>query len=175
MMDFASKVQIKSILVLDLDGTKIIGRDYDELIGSSKQYQKKLFVNTKTHRVKDEILMIDHTLVVHQFITDLHFYVIGNRNENPLLLDSVLECLVEVVGSLTNKNIDRQQVLNNMAKIILALDEICGDGLILETDSKLVLQRVCLKDDAGAGEQTMAQKLQSATEQFKFSWIRSYS
>lgn len=163
---------LKSILILDLDGTLIIDRNFDEHIGSRK-FQRKLFANTKTHRVKDEILMIDNTLVVHQFITDLHFYVIGNKNENPLILDSVLDCLVEVATSLTNKNIERQQVLNNIAKMILAFDEICDNGLILETDSNLVLQRVNLKEDLT--EQTMAQKLQSATEQFKFPWIRSYS
>lgn len=162
---------LKSILILDLDGNKILSRTFDETI-NTKKYERKLFVSTKTHRVKDEILVIDNTLVSHQFIIDLHFYVIGNKNENPLILSSVLDCLVEVITSLTSKNVERQSILGNLSKIILALDEICENGLILETDSNLVLQRVCLKDDVT--EQTMAQKLQNATEQLKFPWIRLY-
>lgn len=161
---------LKAILILDIDGSKILARFFDEAT-NTKQYVKKLFLNTKTHRTKDEILMIDSTIVVHRFVTDLHFYVIGARNENPLILDACLNCLVEVISSLSNKNLERQILFEHLDQAILALDEICDSGMILETDSNLVLQRVCLKDDAM--EQTMAQKLQSATEQFKFPWIRS--
>ena len=164
---------IKAVLILDLDGNKVLGRTYDKQL-ESKKFEKKLFLSTKTHRIKNELLVLDQTLVCHKFVTDLHFYVIGNKHENPLILESVLSCLVEVATTLCPKELERQALVDQLTQTILAMDEICDDGVVLETDSNLVLQRVSLKDDVS--EQTMAQRLQSATEQFKLtSWIRSYN
>lgn len=167
-MDITST--LKAVVMLDSDGQRILASHFTEQT-NSKQFERKLFVKTKSLRIKDEILVIDDFLVIHRFVTSIHFYVIGSKDENPLMLDAVLNCLVEVVTSLSNKVVERQSVMDNLSQVILAMDEICDNGLVLETDSNLVLQRICLKDDMA--EQSMAQKIQSATEQFKFPWIRS--
>lgn len=148
-----------------------MARVFDDNI-CTKAYEKKLFMNTKLQKIKDEIMIIDDTLVVHRFVTDLHFYVVGHNNENPLLLDSVLKCLVESVTELCHpKSLEKQFLMDHVSKLILIMDEICDNGVILETDPNLVIQRVGLR--AEMGEQTMAQKLQSASESLKFSWMRS--
>lgn len=162
---------LKAIITLDADGKRLATRYFDEKT-STRQFERKLFVRTKSSRVKDDILMLDGFLILHRFITDVHIYIVGRKSENPLILDSVLRCLAETVTTLLNKNVERQAFLNHLAEIILAIDEICDNGMVIETDSNLVLQRISLKDDLS--EQTMAQKLaQSATEQFRTIWSRS--
>lgn len=163
---------LKGVIIQDLEGFVAFAKIFDDVV-SSKQYERKLFSKTRTNKIKDEILVLDGTLVAHKFINEFHFYVIGPRNECPLILESVLECIIEVITSLLNKTFDKLTFQKKLSQIVLAFDEICENGMILETDSNLVLQRVCLKDDVA--EQTITQKLQSATEQFKFPWIRSYS
>lgn len=162
---------LKAIVMLDSDGKRNLARYFDSNL-MTRQFERKLFVKTKMNRTKDEILVIDGLLLMHKFVCDNHIYVIANRGENPMLLDAVLNCLVDVVTALMGKIGERQSSKSNhLSQLILALDEICDEGLILEIDSNLVLQRVLLKDDTA--EQTMAQKIQSATEHIKFPWIRS--
>lgn len=162
---------IIAVLIQDIDGLRCSARIFDENI-CTKAYEKKLYVNTKLQKIKDEIMVIDDTLVVHKFVTDLHFYVVGHIGENPMVLDSVLRCLVESATELCQpKSLDKQSLMDHLSKLILMLDEICDNGVVLETDSNLVIQRVGLRADVG--EQTMAQKLQSASESLKFSWMRS--
>lgn len=161
---------LKAIVILDADGSRLLSRSFDGK-SSSSQFERKLFIKTKSRKIKDDVLVLDNFLIVHRFVTDLHLYVIGNKNENPLVLDSFLNCLVEVIMTLLNKNAERQSIFDHLTQIVIALDEMCDNGLILETDSNLVLQRVTLKDDIV--EQSMARKLQSATEHIKFPWIRS--
>lgn len=162
---------LKAIIILDGEGRKTLSKCFDSQT-NTVQFEKKLFVKTKNHRTKDEILIIDNLLVVHRFIVGVHLYVVGNRGENPLILDSVMVCLAEVVSTLLNsKNVEPKSIYDNLTQVILALDEICEGGLILELDPNLVLQRAIMKDDSV--EQSMAQKLQSATEHIKFPWIRS--
>lgn len=163
---------LKGAIIYDLEGNRMFSKIFDESI-DDKQYEKTLLAKTRKQRIKDEILILDNTLVVHKFVNELHFYIVGCKGENPLVLDSVLECLVDVITSLLNKSVERHSFQKKLAQIVLAFDEICDNGMIIEIDSSQVLSRVCLKDDLA--EQTMTQRLQSATEQFKFSWIRSYS
>lgn len=162
---------LKAIIILDSEGKETLSKYFSDQI-TTKQFEKKLFIKTKTHRIKDEILIIDNLLIVHRYVVNLHLYVVGNRGENPLILDSVATCLVEVMSTLlSTKSVEPKSIYDNLTQVILALDEICEDGLIIETDPNLVIQRVCLKDEVI--EQSMAQKIQSATEHIKFPWIRS--
>lgn len=132
---------VKAIIILQIDGKRMIAKYFDESLNTSaKQFEKRLFAKTKTPKAKDEIIVLDGVLVVHRFVTDSHYYIVGNRNENPMVLDSVLHCLVEVVSTISSEN--KSSKLDNLTKVILALDEICDGGLILETDSNLVLQRI---------------------------------
>lgn len=160
---------VKAIVILDADGGRILTRSIDKKT-SEKQFERKLFIKTKSHKIKDDILVIDGYLVIHRFLTDLHLYILGDKNENPLILESVLNCLNESISALL-KTVDRQSILKHLSQIILSLDEMCERGNLLETDSNLVLQRVTLVDDAL--DLTMAQKLQSATEHIRFPWLRS--
>lgn len=160
----------KAILILDSDGKRILANFFEEKIDDGK-FERQLFAKTKSPRIKDDILIIGDYLIVHKFVSDLHMYVIGNKNENPLILDSVLNCLNESLNSLLNKNVERQTVFKHLSQVILAMDEMCDSGLLLETDSNLIIERVSLKDNTV--EPTMAQKMMGATEYIRFPWVRS--
>lgn len=132
---------IKAIIMLQIDGRRALANYYDNSI-NQQQFEKNLYAKTKTPKVRDEIITLDGHLIVHRFVTDSHIYVVGNRNENPLILDSVLECLVDVIKSLPSNNSGNNTIIENLSRVILALDEICDSGLILETDSNLIEQRI---------------------------------
>lgn len=161
---------VKAIIVLGLDGKRVLANYYNDQINPS-QFDKKIFSKTKSHKTRDELLIEDDLMVLHRCVVDLHMYVVGGRNENPLILDRVLCCLAEVVSTLSSRNVESKSVFDHLDQIILAFDEICDGGVVLETDPSHVLQRVCLRE--GVAEQSMAQVLQSATEHIKFPWIRS--
>lgn len=161
---------IKAIILLDIDGKYILGRSYDDEI-ISDNLKRNLFTKTKGQKIKDEIVALNDMLIIHKFVTDFHLYVIGKKNENPMILDSVSSCILDVIKMLAPKNVESSVLDQNKAQLIIAIDEICDDGTILETDPDIVHQRVCLRDESM--EPSMARKLQSATDYIKFSWIRS--
>lgn len=167
-MDFMKT--IKAIIILGVDGRRIISRCYDDKLNSSK-FDKQIYNKTKNHKKRDDIFVIDSSLILHRHVTDLHLYIVGSRSENPMILDKVLNCLVEVVSSISDRNFEQQPLMENLDKIILAFDEMSDEGIILEVDPAKVLQRVSMGPDAA--DQSMAGILQSATEHIKFPWIRS--
>ena len=164
---------ISGIVILDNDGNRIIAKYYDKnsSVKEQKAFEKNLF--SKTHRANGEILMLDGYTCVYRSSVDLFFYVIGGADESGLLLMCVLNCLMESISSILRKNVEKRTLLENLDVVILAIDEICDGGIMLEADPAAVVQRVAIKpEDIPLGEQTVSQILQSAREQLKWSILR---
>uniref|UniRef100_A0A1A9VF84 Coatomer subunit zeta n=1 Tax=Glossina austeni TaxID=7395 RepID=A0A1A9VF84_GLOAU len=166
---------IKGMCIMDNDGNRILAKYYDKNILSTvkeqKAFEKNLF--SKTHRSNTEIIMLDGLTCVYKSNVDLFFYVMGNAYENELILLSVLNCLYDSISLILKKNVEKRLVLDNLEIIMLAFDEICDGGIILDADPSSVVKRVDLRnDDIPIAEQTVAQVLQSAREQLKWSILK---
>lgn len=118
----------------------------------------------------------------------------ANSPVRQLILASVMNCLYESMSHILKKNVEKKSLLDNLDMVILALDEICDGGfvlilhsnsferiltvnlcfrILLESDPNTVVQKVVVKmDDISFNEQTVAQVLQSAREQLKWSLLR---
>ena len=82
----------------------------------------------------------------------------GSSHENELLLMSVLNCLYETVNQILRKNVEKRSLFEHLDIVMLAVDEICDGGILLESDPTAVVNRVALRtDDIPLGEQTVAQ------------------
>lgn len=46
-----------------------------------------------------------------------------------LLLMSVLQCMYDSISQILRKNVEKRVVLDNLDVVMLALDEICDNGL----------------------------------------------
>ncbi|XP_055689404.1 coatomer subunit zeta-1 [Lutzomyia longipalpis] len=166
---------VKGICILDNDGNRILAKYYDKnvfpTVKEQKAYEKNLF--NKTHRANAEIIMLDGLTSVYKSNVDLFFYVMGSTHENELILMSVLNCLFDSVSMILKKNVEKRTVLENLDIVMLAVDEICDGGIILDADPSSVVKRVDLRnDDIPIGEQTVAQVFQSAREQLKWSLLK---
>ncbi|XP_043235638.1 coatomer subunit zeta-1-like isoform X2 [Amphibalanus amphitrite] len=166
---------VKGMVILDNDGNRILTKYYDKetfpTAKEQKAFEKNLF--SKTHRASAEIIMLDGLTCIYKSNVDLFFYVMGSSQENELILMTVLNCLYESVSMILRKNVEKRALLDNIDVVMLAMDEICDNGIIMEADSGAVLQRVAVRtDDIPLGEQTVAQVLQSAREQLKWSLLK---
>ncbi|XP_067686102.1 coatomer subunit zeta-1-like [Haliotis asinina] len=165
---------VKAITVLDNDGNRLVAKYFDETFPTAKeqkQFEKNLF--NKTHRANAEIIMFEGLTCVYKSNVDLFFYVIGSTQENELILASVLNALYDAVSQILRKNVEKRALLENLDAVYLAVDEICDGGIVLEADSSAIVQKVAIRtDDIPLGEQTVAQVLQSAKEQIKWSLLK---
>ncbi|CAF1175003.1 unnamed protein product [Rotaria sp. Silwood1] len=165
---------IKGIIILDNDGNRILAKYYNNSFGTVKEqkdFEKSLF--NKTHKGSGDVILLDNWTIVYRNNVDLLFYVMGSTNENELMLNSVLTCLFESLSTMLRKNVEKRHLYDNLDLVMLTFDEICDDGIILETDPILITQRVQLRqDDIPLGEQTVSQVLSHAKEQIKWSLLK---
>ncbi|XP_056639743.1 coatomer subunit zeta-1 [Diorhabda carinulata] len=166
---------IKGIAILDYDGNRLLAKYFDKKVfpttKEEKAFEKNLF--NKTHRENNEIIMLDGLTCVYKSNVDLFFYVMGSSHENEIILMSVLNCLYDTVNQILKKNMEKKVFLESMDILMLAMDEICDGGIIIDADPNSVVSRVALRnDDIPIGEQTVAQVFQSAKEQLKWSLLK---
>ena len=154
---------IKGIIILDNDGKRVWANYYDPAIFETRndqlKFEKNLFVKTSKTKADDvDVAMLDNLTILYKPAVDLFFYVLGGPRENELLLLSVLNCVIDSISQILRKNVEKSVLYDNMESIMLALDEICDNGIVLECDAVAVADRVGIRaDDASIGKQTAAQ------------------
>ncbi|XP_058064474.1 coatomer subunit zeta-1 [Anopheles bellator] len=166
---------IKGMCILDQNGDRILAKYYDKnffpTVKEQRAYEKNLY--DKTFRADAEIIMLDGLTCVYKNNVDLLFYVMGSTQENELILLSVLNCLYDTITLILKRNVEKRNIMDNLDIMMLLFDEICDGGIILDADPSSVMKRVDLRnDDIPIGEQTVAQVLQSAKEQLKWSLLK---
>ncbi|KAG9510244.1 Coatomer subunit zeta-1 [Fragariocoptes setiger] len=114
---------IKAIIVLDIDGNRVLSKHYDTL---EPNIERKIY--NRTHRSRDEIVLVDGLMVLHEAVVDLHLYVVGHANENPIILSNVLNCLHGGLSLLLHNQVERKVLMDNLDQVIIFLDEICDSG-----------------------------------------------
>ena len=59
-------------------------------------------------------------------------YVLGDgKNDNELILSSVLDTIHSCFGTVFINNIERKSLINNMTAVILVIDELIDQGIIM--------------------------------------------
>jgi hypothetical protein len=173
-MNQPSLYTIKAILIIDSDGLRLVGKYYDDQFSSIKEqreFEKTLFA--KTSKANGEIIMLDNLTIVYKSSVDLFFYVIGSTSENEIMLVSVLNCLFDSISQILKKNVEKKYLLDYLDAAFLSVDEICDNGILLETDSSQIAQRVSLKENETiSSEQTVMDVVKSARDQLKWSILR---
>eukprot|EP00884_Botryococcus_braunii_P010257 jgi/Botrbrau1/19232/Bobra.0077s0129.1 len=150
---------IRNMLLMDSEGKRIAVKYYfprDVPVSGQAAFEKSVYskTNRTNARGEAEITLFDDVIVVYKFLGDLMFYVTGSNEENELILYQVLVAFYESISLLLRGAVEKKNVLENLDLVLLAMDEICDKGLILETDPQTVANRVQMRGaDDGIGDQ----------------------
>ncbi|KEP63366.1 UNVERIFIED_CONTAM: clathrin adaptor complex small chain subfamily protein [Hammondia hammondi] len=82
---------------------------------------------------------------------DVLLFVVAEDGANELLLLEIFNTLTAVLSSLTNGQIGKKQILDNLDGVFLMLDEVFDSGLLLQLDPGVILARINMQDDEAAG------------------------
>jgi len=161
-MDACDIPSIKSLLVLDADGKRIVCRYYKNDFANFAEetaFEKKLFDKTSRTNAKNEaeIIMFDNLVSVYRNSGDVWFYVVGNQAENELVLVNALVALYDALSAALRATPDKRALVDNFDVLSLTIDELIDGGMILETDPTAIVNRVGMKGSdaaAAAGAET---------------------
>ncbi|KAI9733858.1 MAG: Golgi-to-ER vesicle coat component [Cirrosporium novae-zelandiae] len=109
-------------------------------VKDQKAFEKGLL--DKTVKSNSDVILYDNRVVLFKQEGDVMLYVVGDSEENEILLFSVVLCLRDALNVLLKSSADKRTILENYDLVSLAVDEIVDDGIILEIDPLVVASRV---------------------------------
>lgn len=158
-MPSMSLQSVTAVIILSVDdGSRIFAKYYDAPhhaptgstpgassspypdVKSQKSFEKGLL--EKTAKQTGDIILYDNKLVLYKMESDVMMYVVGGAEENEVLLYNVILALRDSLHLLFKQSVDKRTVVENYDLVSLAIDEIVDDGIILETDPTIIVQRV---------------------------------
>ena len=157
---------VKGVIVLDNEGRRIIAKYYNEELNmglqtnpQQKEFERQLFTKSnkqegaaKLNMYENDIMNVDDYVAVFRCYTDMTVYVLGDgKFDNELILASVLDTIHDCFDQVFKHNIERKSLINNMTGVILVIDELIDQGIIMQLDSQIILQRISSKDMSGGG------------------------
>ena len=165
-MEFLHKVE--AIIILDADGTRLFTKYFPALTSSSstkkgdeanaalqswatldQQIALERAIHQKARDPKrpvmgdGDILIHDGHAVLFLVEPEITYVVVGPQDENEMILNSVLFCLVESIqGAHKSQQVDKRSLLEEYHLLLLIVDEMIDDGVLLETNAQAVLTEV---------------------------------
>ncbi|GMM54630.1 coatomer subunit zeta [Maudiozyma humilis] len=143
---------IEGVLILDGAGERVYAKYYphstaegagESPLGSHKQqreFETQLFA--KTHKKDAEILLCDGHLVLYKEFVDVSLLLVGAQQENELVLQAAFDAFRGSLELVLSGGLDKKAIEENYDLVLLAVDELCDNGIILETDPAAIASRV---------------------------------
>mmetsp|Transcript_20232 Transcript_20232/g.29888 ORF Transcript_20232/g.29888 Transcript_20232/m.29888 type:complete len:182 (-) Transcript_20232:59-604(-) len=167
--------KIKAVLILDDDNGRVSTKYYAKTEFPTHQSQLTLeaTLSKKTRNItarnEADIVLLENNVAIFRSGLDVHIYIIGDANENELILSAVLDGFYESLNILLRGQLDKRTLLDNLALVLLIVDELCDGGRILEIDPSAITNRVLMKGATGGSnmsELTIQQAIATAKEEF---------
>ncbi|KEG00791.1 coatomer subunit zeta, putative [Plasmodium vinckei vinckei] len=93
-----------------------------------------------------EILVSNQYIILCLPINDIYIFIVGDENCNELVLYEVMKAIQDSLNNITNNNIGKKQLIDKLDSVFLLLDEIIDNGIIMETNSNIIVNRLYMNE-----------------------------
>lgn len=94
-------------------------------------------------------MTVENYVALFRCYADMTIYLLGNKDDNELVLAQVLDCVHDCWDKIFKHSIERKSLINNMTAVILVIDELVDQGIIMSTDPNTILKRINIKGAVG--------------------------
>jgi len=148
--------ETKGVVVLDNEGRRIYSKYYNPPRDLATHTAQQLFeqqLHAKTLKTNpsnqvSEVLIIEPFVAVFKILNDVTVYLLGDNEENEILLASLLDSLTESLEMLYKGELDRRRILEEVDLLVIAVDESFEDGLVMCCDAMSIVERVVMREGA---------------------------
>jgi hypothetical protein len=94
---------------------------------------------------ENDIMTIDNYTAIFRCYVDMTIYILGDKEDNELVLGLVLDTIHDCFDTVFKRNIERKSLINNMTAVILVIDELIDQGIVMTVDHSTILKRINIK------------------------------
>eukprot|EP01083_Nonionella_stella_P289485 985073_1 len=174
-ISFELAPKIEAVIILDNNGNRLCAKYYSNKEEfRSKDTQTKFEnailskANRSVQRSDTDVLLFNDHLVLYISSSNVRIFLVASSSANELVVDEVLRALESALTTLLKGTIDTRGIIDNMDYVLLAIDELCEDGIIFETEGDDIASRVLMKEITPMTQETLYEAYQNARDR----WLR---
>lgn len=103
-------------------------------------------------------------MVISKINKEVAFFIGADQDDNQSIIANFFEVFLETMESITSKNLTRVGILENYQRTVTLLDEMIDNGIITNTDSEKLEQKVMMKQTVESGGSFFGSLMRSAAE-----------
>ncbi|KRX08169.1 Longin-like domain [Pseudocohnilembus persalinus] len=160
--------KVLGIVVLRNDGSRIYSKYYTKVypqhvlktqegtldnIETQKAFEKnmveksqKLTGSKPMTSTQAEIFSLGQFNIVFKILSDVFIYVIGDSEENQVILSNVLQSLNDGLDYFTKDKISKKTVIEQYQNLILLIDEMIDEGIIVTLEVESLIARCTMNN-----------------------------
>ena len=93
-----------------------------------------------------DIFNLNEFIIVCKINKDVAIFIGADQDDNECILANVLDILEECLENITKNNMTKKSVMENYQQLALLIDEMIDEGIIINTDSESIENRVYMRD-----------------------------
>mmetsp|Transcript_56150 Transcript_56150/g.93581 ORF Transcript_56150/g.93581 Transcript_56150/m.93581 type:complete len:179 (+) Transcript_56150:47-583(+) len=171
--------QIEAITILDEKGNRLCAKFYSNRrefanVDAQTKFEKAILskANRSIQRSDTDVLLYNDHLVLYISSSNIRIFVVASASANELVIDEVITALENSLTTLLKGAIDARGIVDNMDYVLLAMDEVCEDGLICECDGDNIASRVLMKDISQIRQETISSAAGVAYKRIRDQWLK---
>ncbi|KYQ88450.1 longin domain-containing protein [Tieghemostelium lacteum] len=137
---------VNAFFIIDNKGNRVIAKYFRndfENVNKQKAFEKKVF--EKTSKANGEIALLENYLIVYRAYSNIIIYMVGDSDQNEIALLYALNTFTDSLETLLDNQINKKTVLDGINYTLLTLDEILDEGIVMESDPSVIVDRVGIK------------------------------
>ncbi len=99
-----------------------------------------------------DIFNLNEFVIVCKINKDVAIFIGADQDDNECILANVLDIMEECLENITKNNLTKKSVMENYQQLALLIDEMVDEGVIINTDSESIENRVFMRDSKTVNE-----------------------
>ena len=88
---------------------------------------------------ENDIMTVENYVAIFRCYVDMSIYILGDREDNELILAMVLDTVHECLDKIFKHSIERKSLISNMTAVILVIDELVDQGIVMTMEPATIL------------------------------------
>jgi hypothetical protein len=101
-----------------------------------------------------DIFNINEFFVVCKISKEIAIFIGASQDDNECIVANVLEIFEECLDNITKNNLSKKSVMENYQHLALLIDEMIDEGIIINTDSENLENKVYLREGGKTSSET---------------------
>jgi hypothetical protein len=114
-----------------------------------------------------DIFNLNEFLIVSKINKEIAIFFGAHEEDNECIVSNLLDIFEECLENITKNNLSKKSIMENYQQLALLIDEMIDEGIVINTDSEALENKVYLRESGKGGSSATSSSGETGGGYFK--------